>query len=63
MNSIVIDLNGPQGNAFYLIGLAKRLSNQLGIEFEPIYNKMVEAEYDELLDTFSDHFGDYVEFR
>jgi len=63
MSSIVIDLNGPQGNAFYLIGLAKRLSNQLGIEFDPIYNKMVEAEYDELLDTFSDHFGEYVEFR
>ena len=63
MNSIVIDLNGPQGKAFYLIGLAKRLSNQLGIEFKPIYNKMVEAEYDELLDTFTDHFGEYVEFR
>lgn len=63
MKNIVIDLNGPQGNAFFLIGLAKRLSNQLGLDFEPIYNKMVEAEYDHLLDVFDEYFGDFVEYE
>lgn len=31
---IEIDLNGPQGNAFYLIGLAKTLAKQLKIEVD-----------------------------
>lgn len=29
---IEIDLSGPDGNVFYLIGLAKRLAKQLNIE-------------------------------
>ena len=29
---IVVDLTGPDGNAFALMGLASRLAKQLGIE-------------------------------
>ena len=27
---IIIDLTGPEGNAFYLLGTAKKLAKQLG---------------------------------
>lgn len=33
---IVIDLKGPQGNVFYLIGLANRLIKELGLSTEEI---------------------------
>ena len=33
---IVIDLKSPQGNVFYLIGLANRLIRELGLSTEEI---------------------------
>ena len=30
-NGIVIDLTGPQGNAYFLMGMVKKLSNQLDL--------------------------------
>ncbi len=33
---IVIDLKSPQGNVFYLIGLANRLIRELGLSAEEI---------------------------
>lgn len=33
---IVIDLTGPHGNVFYLIGLANKLARELGLSAEEI---------------------------
>jgi len=57
---IVIDLSGPNGNAFYLIATAKKLAKQLGLDYDNIVKEMTAGEYDDLLDVFDHNFGDYV---
>ena len=60
---IVIDLTGPEGNAFVLLGYAKRYAKQLGkngVEAEAIVNEMTSGDYENLLDVFDREFGDYV---
>ena len=43
----VIDLTGPQGNAFYLLGLASKLSKQVGIEHDGfIIDDMKSGDYE-----------------
>ena len=60
---IVIDLTGPDGNAFVLMGKAKQLAKQLGydpIAQQDIITEMMSGSYDELVNTFDKYFGDYV---
>lgn len=57
---IIVDLNGPQGNAFYLLGLATKLSEQLGYNTEQILSEMKESDYETLVLTFDKYFGDHV---
>jgi hypothetical protein len=56
----VIDLSGPQGNAFYLLGLCKTYAEQLGLDEKAIADDMMSSDYDHLLEVFEKHFGDYV---
>lgn len=60
---IEIDLAGPEGNAFYLLGLVDTLGKQLNIPLKirrDIKQLMMSGSYDELLKTFDIWFGDYV---
>ena len=57
---IVIDLTGPDGNAFALMGLANKLAKQLGLDSEIIINDMTSSDYENLLEVFDSNFGDYV---
>ena len=57
---IVIDLTGPDGNAFALMGLANKLAKQLGLDSEIIINDMMSGDYENLLEVFDGNFGDYV---
>jgi len=59
-NRIEIDLTGPQGNAFYLLGTAKRLANQLGLDTNEILNEMKSGDYENLLQVFDNNFGSFV---
>lgn len=59
-NKIQIDLSGPQGNAFYLIGTAKSLGKQLEIDYQPIIDEMMSSDFDNLVEVFDRHFGEYV---
>ena len=43
---IIIDLTGPDGNAFVLMGYANRLSRQIGINPEPILAEMQSGDYE-----------------
>ena len=52
-----IDLSGPEGNAFHLIGLAKRLAKELDLDAESIAEDMMSGDYDHLLEIFEKHFG------
>lgn len=60
---IEVDLKGPQGNAFFLLGYAQELGKQLGyskLAIEGIISEMKLSDYDHLCTTFEKHFGDYV---
>jgi hypothetical protein len=57
---IVIDLTGPQGNAFFLLGYANKLANQLGLDVPPILAAMKAGDYENLLQVFDYYFGDFV---
>ena len=59
----IIDLDGPDGNAFYLIRSAKTLASKLGYSSERtkrITDHMMEGDYENLVSTFDHWFGDYV---
>jgi len=60
---IVIDLTGPDGNAFALIGLAQNLAKQLG--YQPnrrgeLTTEMMSGDYEHLLQVFDREFGNFV---
>ena len=57
---IVIDLTGPEGNAFVLLGYAKQYAKQLKFDEKKITSEKMEGDYEELLETFDKYFGDYV---
>ncbi len=57
---IVIDLTGPDGNAFVLLGKAKQLDRQLGLDGNAITNEMMSGDYENLISVFDSYFGDYV---
>ena len=57
---IEIDLTGPEGNAFFLIGTANRLSKQLGFDGKEIQTEMMGGDYEHLVNTFDKYFGDFV---
>lgn len=57
----VIDLNGPQGNAYYLLGTARILARGQRIDFGPIEAEMTAGNYKHLVETFEKHFGDSID--
>jgi hypothetical protein len=56
----IIDLTGPKGNAFCLIGIARSLANRLGLDTDEIIDEMEESDYEHLVQTFDKYFGDFV---
>lgn len=60
---IVIDLTGPDGNAFALMGYARNFAKQLGKDNEEIrvlINEMMSGDYENLLQVFDREFGEFV---
>ena len=57
---IEIDLTGPEGNAYSLMGYAKKLARQLDIDSKPIIEDMMSGDYEHLLEVFEEHFGSVV---
>jgi len=55
-----IDLTGPDGNAFALMGYAKKYARQLEIDSNPIIKDMMSGDYEHLLEVFEKHFGTFV---
>jgi len=56
----IIDLTGPQGNAFNLLGLANKLGKQLGIDTKELQANMMSGDYENLIQEFDKAFGNYV---
>ena len=59
-SGIEIDLTGPDGNAFVLIGTAGNLAKQLGLDSKAIRTEMMAGDYENLIKVFDKYFGDYV---
>ena len=60
---IEIDLTGPEGSAFVLMGYARRWGRQLGYsehKIKCIVDEMRLTNYEGLLHTFDREFGDFV---
>jgi hypothetical protein len=60
-NKLEIDLTGPDGNAFVLLGYAKRLSRELDLDHKQILDEMMEGNYENLINVFDKYFGDFVD--
>lgn len=66
MEMPVIDLTGPDGNAFALLGMAQRWGKQLGWEkskVDSVIKDMTSDDYEHLLKVLDEHFGDMVIFE
>lgn len=64
----VIDLQGTQGNAFAILGIAKDLHKQLKNvidlpDIKVIQSEMFSSGYDNLILVFDKYFGDYVDLQ
>lgn len=59
-NPIEIDLTGPEGNAFYLLGTANNLAKKLGLSSEVILTEMKSGDYENLINVFDKYFGSFV---
>ena len=62
----VIDLNGPEGNAFCLLGTAMSLCKQIGISSErteEIIDELKSSDYEHLILTFDKYFGKLVDLE
>ena len=57
---LVIDLTGPDGNAFALMAYAERFARQLGLNSEKIIEEMMASDYENLLQVFDSNFGSFV---
>ena len=55
------DLDGPDGNAFFLMGLARRICKEMGADPDPVIADMTNSDYEHLIDTFDRYFGEYVD--
>lgn len=59
-NPIIIDLTGPEGNAYCLLGYASSYAKQLGLDKDEIEKEMTSGDYEHLVETFDKHFGHFV---
>ena len=59
----VIDLTGPDGNAFFLLGTASKLCKEMGIYDTLVVDDMMSGDYEHLINTFDTYFGDIVDLE
>ena len=60
VREIEIDLTGPDGNAFVLLGYARTYSRVFKKNSQAIIAEMMSGDYDNLVDVFDREFGDYI---
>jgi len=62
-HEIVVDLTGPDGNAFVLLGKASRWARDLGLDFERIHEEATSGDYENLVSVLDNYFGDFIVFE
>lgn len=56
MKEIVVDLDGPEGNAYVLLGYANGYAKQLKLDSKKIHEEMTSGNYKNLLKVFQKYF-------
>lgn len=59
-SEIVIDLTGPEGNAYNLLGCANVWGEQLGLDTTKVLEEMKSSDYENLVEVFDKYFGHIV---
>jgi len=65
-DKLIIDLDGPDGNAYNLLSVAKGFMirgfgrNALGRDIADVLKEMTSGDYNNLVKVFDKHFGDMV---
>lgn len=62
----VIDLQGPNGNTFYLLGYAESLAKQLkysDYDRKKLMEEMKSGDYEHLIQVFDEHFGQIIDLQ
>lgn len=57
---IIIDLTGPDGNAYSLLARARSYAQQLDLNDVAIIKDMMSKDYEHLVQVFDNHFGHFV---
>lgn len=52
-----IDLTGPDGNAYCLLGTAQRWAKQMGLDVDKVIDEMKSSDYENLIEVFDKYFG------
>ncbi len=60
LDKMFIDIDGPNGNAFYLMAVARDFSKTLDLDEDEILEDMKMGDYMNLLKVFDDNFGEFV---
>ena len=53
---LTINLDGPDGNAYYLLGTARNLARQLDMDEDTITKEMTSGDYMNLVKTMDKYF-------
>ena len=59
-HGLTIDLAGPDGNVYCLIGFGNAWCRQLDLDPEKFMARMTEGDYNHALDVFEEYFGHVV---
>jgi hypothetical protein len=57
---VEIDLTGPEGNVFVLMGYVTRWARQLGLNAQKLIDDMRSSDYEHAIQVIEENFGDYV---
>ena len=60
MSKPVVDLDGSNGNAFALMGMASQFARASGIDPDIVLDAMKDGDYINLLKVFDEYFGDFI---
>jgi len=60
--NIILDLQGPEGNAFNLLAIAKDLSHSNKFNWDNIYTELTSSDYNNLITVIENYFGDQITF-
>ena len=63
---LTIDLTGPDGNAYYLMGTACNLMKQLKFtpeEADGVLDEMKSSDYENLIKVFDKYFGSVIDLE